>query len=102
MLSTELLFNEDVDRRVRLCDEALAIARRIDDPAVLAFALASRNLLADFTETGALDAMIDLASEMIEGGTLLVVANGLRLLLPERGSRPRGPGGTLQPSGAPT
>ena len=36
-----------------------------------------------------------------EGGTLLVVANGLRLLIPPRGSRrPGSPGAALRPSGA--
>ena len=66
LLSTELIWSEDVERRLALCEEALTIARRLDAPAVLAFVLGLRNMLADFTEAGALDAAIGHATEMIE------------------------------------
>jgi class 3 adenylate cyclase/tetratricopeptide (TPR) repeat protein len=56
VLSVELFWSGDIARRHALCEEALEIARRLDDPNVLAFALSSRSMLADLTDPDARDA----------------------------------------------
>jgi DNA-binding SARP family transcriptional activator len=42
VLAAELAFDDDLDRRRALCDEALAIARELDDPRALAQVLSCR------------------------------------------------------------
>jgi P-type E1-E2 ATPase len=64
----------------------------------LAFALGIMLLMVIATLAGRLPLPLGVLGH--EGGTLLVVANGLRLLLPARGARPSGPSGTLQPAGS--
>jgi class 3 adenylate cyclase/tetratricopeptide (TPR) repeat protein len=43
LLSSELFFAGDLERRLRLSDEALAVARRLDDPATLALVCTARS-----------------------------------------------------------
>ena len=44
LLSSELFFAGDLERRVRLSDEALAVARRLDDPSTLAWVCTARSV----------------------------------------------------------
>jgi tetratricopeptide (TPR) repeat protein len=80
VLSVELFWSSDVERRLELCERSLEIARELDDAKVLAFALGCRSVLADLTEAGALDALIANSTEMIEVATGIddsLVANAL-------------------------
>ncbi len=44
MLATELTFAPERERRVALADEALAVARRLDDPRTLCYVLGARSM----------------------------------------------------------
>ena len=44
MLAFELSFEHDRERRVALADEALAVARRLDDPRILCYVLGARSM----------------------------------------------------------
>jgi heavy metal translocating P-type ATPase len=78
---------------LRLARRARAVIRQN-----LVFALGVMAGMVVWTLVG--DVPLPLGVVAHEGGTLLVVANGLRLLLPERGGAPRGPGGQGAPARA--
>jgi heavy metal translocating P-type ATPase len=86
---------------LRLLAEAHLLAQRANRIVRqnLAFALGIMLLMVIATLFGRLPLPLGVLGH--EGGTLLVVANGLRLLLPARNRDAGGPGGRLQPSGAP-
>ena len=64
--SDELFWSGDAERRRKLCDNAVAIARAIGDPHVLADALASHNLMIDLTEPSGFDQIEAQTTEMID------------------------------------
>ncbi len=65
-LAYELFWADEITRRRALSDQALALARSVDDPHLLAEVMRSRFVVYDMTEPAALDQMLVEVSEMVD------------------------------------
>ncbi len=65
-LALELFWAGDIERRRRLSDEALELARSADDPHMLADVMRARFTVYDMTEAEALDQMLVEVTEMLD------------------------------------